>query len=92
MRGDKNLLDEAIALAATLILLLQLHELEVTEWLEDAGEIVLSDREMDVTDVEAMERDAVGLGGRALGVTSKAILLCFGVLRDDRDAEELLAS
>ena len=82
-----NILNEAVALGASLLFLLQLAELERTERLEDILEILLGDREVDVADVEAVEGNAVGERGDTLRVTGLAILLCFSELRDYRDAE-----
>lgn len=82
-----NLLYEAIALAAALLLLLQLHKLQLAESFEDVPKIILSNREVNVTDVKTVERNAVGLSGVTLGVAGLTILLCFSELCNDRNAE-----
>lgn len=85
MSGD--LLNETIALRATLILLLQLDELQLSEWLENVLEVILGDGEVDVADVEAVERNTVRLGGTTLAGLGDTILFCFSELGNDRNAE-----
>lgn len=89
---ERNILHKAVSLRASLLLLLQLAELELTKRLEDILEVLFRNREVDVADVEAVERDAVREGGDAFGVTGLAVLFCFGELGDDRNAEEFLSS
>ena len=56
------------------------------------AEIVLTERKVNVANIEAVEWDAVGLGRMAVGVTGLTILLCLSELCDDGNTEELLAS
>ena len=82
---------ETIALTATLLFLLQLGELKLTKWLKYILKIVLCDGKVNVANIKAVERDAVGLGGHALGIPSLTILLCFSELRNDRNADQFLS-
>lgn len=86
------LLYETVALGTALrLFFLQLHEFKVAEWLKDLLDVVFGDREVDVANVEAVERDAVGLGCGTFGVAGLAILFCFSELDDDGNAEQFLA-
>lgn len=91
MKQGKNVLNKTVSLATALLFLLKLAEFKRAERLEDVTKVLLANREVNVTHVEAMERDTVREGGNALGVTCLTVLLCFSELRDDRDSEELLA-
>ena len=90
-RVSGYVLHEAIALAAALLFLLELHELELTKRLEDILEVVFGDGEVDVADVETVEWDAVGLSSCRLGGACLTVLLCFRELCDDWNAEQLLS-
>ncbi len=85
------ILNETVTLAASTIILLQLAKLEGAERLEHVPEIVFSDREVNVANVEAVKRYAVGQCSNALGSACLAVLLSFGELGDDGDAEQLLS-
>lgn len=87
----KDLLNEAIAFAATSILLLQLDKLQLTKGREDLLKVFLGDREMNVSNVESVERYAVRLGWGAVSDTSLSVLLGFSQLNDDRNTQELLS-
>ena len=82
-----DLLDETISLAATLLFLLQLAEFERAKRLENSAKVLLCDREVNVSDVEAMERHAIGLSGGWLGVLRLAILFGVGGCCDDGYSE-----
>ena len=47
---------------------------------------------MDVTNVESVERNTVGVAAGSLWVPGLSILLCFGKLGDDRDTKQFLSS
>lgn len=71
-------------------ILLQDHELELAKRRKDCLEVVLSDREVNVADKEAMERDAIGLGRSAARSAGLVVLVGFCVLHDDGNSEEFL--
>jgi hypothetical protein len=87
-----NLLNKSVATAATGIVLLKLDKLEIAKGLKYSLKIVLSDVEMNVSNVEAMERNRVGVSATRLGVPGLAVLLRLSDLNNDGNAEELLAS
>ena len=72
-----------------MLFFLQLNEFELAEGPEDGSEIIFSHREVDIADVKAVVRDAVGLRGTFRA--GLAILLCFGELGNDRNAAQFLA-
>jgi hypothetical protein len=80
-----HLLDEAIAPTTTVVVLLQLHKLELAKGLEDVLKILLSDAEVDVSHVQSVEGDRVGVISRRLRVAHLAILLSLGELDNDGD-------
>jgi hypothetical protein len=85
------LLHEAVAPAATGVILLELDEFELAERLEHSLEVVLCDGEMNVAHIEAVKRNTVGLGRIALvGVTRLTVLLGLGELSNDWNAQQLL--
>lgn len=96
MRLWEYILDKPITLGASRVLLitLQRHLLQFPEREEDVSKIVLSDTEVDVSDIKAMEGSTIGTScGTALtSCAGSAILLCLGKLGDDRDSFEFLAS
>jgi hypothetical protein len=76
---------------------LQSHLLELSERLKDGGEILFCHAEVDVTNVEAVERSGAAIGTIAL-VSSRSrsragcsVLLCLGVLSDDRNTFQFLS-
>lgn len=81
----RNLLNKTVALRAPGLFLLQLDELQLTERCKDGSQVLFRDREVDVSDIETVEGNAVGLGWLALGVASLAVLLCFSELRNNGD-------
>lgn len=87
----RHLLYKPVALAPThVLLLLKLHKLQLAERLEHVLEVVLRDGEVDVANVEAVERHTVRLGGAALGA-GLTVLLGLGGLDDDGLPKELLS-
>lgn len=79
------LLDKAITTAATGIILLELDKLQLAKWLEDVLKILLSDAEVDVANIQAVEGDRVGVASSAARLADLTILLSLGELDDDGD-------
>lgn len=79
------LLHESIATAASCVVLLELNELEFAEWLEDILKILLSDAEVNIANVQTVERDRVGVATGAARLADLSILLSFGKLDDNRN-------
>lgn len=79
------LLHESIATAASRIVLLKLDKLEFAEWLEDILKILLSDAEVNIANVQTVERDRVGVTAGAAGLADLSILLSLGELHDNRN-------
>jgi hypothetical protein len=80
------ILDKAVASAAAVLLLLELDELELAERLEDSLQILLSDVVVNVSDVEAVEGDRVGVRASSAFLSADlAILFGLGDLDDDRN-------
>ncbi len=82
--GEGHVLDKAIASTATVVILLELHKLQLTKGLKDVLEIRLCDAEMDVAHVQPVEGDRVGVAG-GFRVADLAVLLSFGGLDNDGD-------
>jgi hypothetical protein len=64
MGNGEDVLDKTVASAATAVVLLELHEFELTKGLKNVLEVCFRDTKMDVADIEPMERDRVGVTGR----------------------------
>lgn len=84
-QNGRNLLHETVPSTATIVILLELDELELAERLEDILEVLFGDAEVDVADVEAVERNRVGMVPGPLRAAYLTILLRFGELDYDRD-------
>lgn len=82
---DSDLLNKPIASASAVVVLLELDEFELAKGLENILEILLGDTEMDVANVETVERNGIGVGARAVCSAYLAILLSLGKLDDDRN-------
>lgn len=80
-----NLLYKSIAAAAAIIVLLKLNKLKLAKWLENILEVLLRDTKVNIADIEAVERNGVGVGARAVCRANLAILLSFGKLNNDRN-------
>lgn len=79
-------LDKAVASAAAVLLLLELDELELAKRLKDSLQILLSDVVVNVSDIEAVEGDRVGVRAAiAFLGANLAVLFGLGDLNDDRD-------
>jgi hypothetical protein len=91
-RWGECLLDEAVAAAAALLLFLELDEFQFAKRLEDFIQVVLSDGEMDVADIETMEGNTGLLLSSTLGGARLPVLFGFRVLGNDWNAEEFLTS
>lgn len=78
-------LHEAITTATPLLILLELHKLELAKRLEHGLQVVLRHVEVDIADVEAVEGDRVGVAAGTLRGAHLAVLLGLGELDDDRD-------
>lgn len=80
-----DLLNKAVATAATSIVLLELDKLKLAKGLEHVLKILLSDTEVDIANVQTVEGDRVGVTPRAARLADLAILLSFSELDDDGD-------
>lgn len=80
-----NILYESVTTAPTVVVLLELDELELAEWLEDILQILLGNAEVDVSHVETVERNRVGVVSSGLRGAHLAVLLSLGKLDDDRN-------
>lgn len=78
-------LDEAVATAATGIILLELNKLKFAKGLEDVLKILLSDAEVDIANVQTVEGDRVGVVSGAARLADLTVLLSFGELDNDGD-------
>ena len=77
-----NLLDKAIATASVGIVLLKLDKLELSERFENSLQILFGDIKMNVSDVQTMERNMVGVRATRFGVAGLAVLFSFGELNN----------
>ena len=80
-----DVLYKPVAAAAAIVVLLELDELEFAKRFEHVLEILLGDTKVDVSHVETVEGNRVGIGVAALGVANLTVLLRFGELHYDRD-------
>ncbi len=78
-----NLLDESIAAAAAVVILLQLYKLKLAKRLEHILQVCLCDAEMNVAYIEAVEGDRIRVVARGFRSANLAILLSLGQLDDD---------
>ena len=74
-----------ISTTATVVVFLQLHKFELAERFKYVLQVLLRDTKVNVSYIEAVEGDGVGVGTRALGVADLAVLLSFGKLDNDRN-------
>lgn len=81
---EQYVLYKSIATAAPGIVFLKLDELEFAERLEDVLQVLFSDAEVDISDVEAVEGNRVAVA-RAIGAADLAVLLSFRELDDNRN-------
>lgn len=77
----RNILHKTVAPAATSLILLELDKLELTKRFEDILEIIFSDTEMNVTNVQPVKRRGSGMA--RIRVSGLTILLGFSQLRND---------
>jgi hypothetical protein len=84
-RASEYLLHKAIALGTPTILwlLLQCYLLQLAERTEDGGQIGFRHTEMDVADIQAMERGTISYRSVRLGCAGGAVLLSFSQLDND---------
>jgi hypothetical protein len=68
-----------------------LNKFKLSEWLKDILQILFSDAEVNVSNVEAMKRDRVMIATLSLGIAGLTILLCLSELCDNGDPKELLS-
>lgn len=85
MSALADLLNEAIATASVVLILLQLDKLQLAKGFEHGLQILFSDVEMDVTNVEAVEGNGVRMGPRGFGVAGLSVLFGLCHLNNDRD-------
>lgn len=84
MREVGYVLHKAIAAATPLVVLLELHKLELAEGLEYRLQVLLGNVEVDVANVETVEGDRIGVTA-TLSCAYLAVLLGLGELYDDGD-------
>lgn len=82
--ASDNVLNKSVTSTATIVILLQLHKLELTEGLEDVLKVGLGDAEVDVAHIQPVEGNRIGMTGR-FRVADLAVLLGLGGLDNDRD-------
>ena len=75
-----------------MIVLLELDIFKFTKWFENGLQVLLSDVEVDVADIEAVKRDGIGVATRRFGVASLSILLSLCELHNDRNTCQWLSS
>jgi hypothetical protein len=90
-KRESHILYETITSASASFFLLELNEFKLAKWFEDILQICFSDAEVDVTNIEAMERHRAMIGSSGFWVAGLTILLCFSELGDDGDSKKLLA-
>ena len=80
-------LNKPIASAAASLVLLQLNKFELAKRFEDVLQVTLGDAEMDIANVQTVERNGAGVVmGRAFASSSLTILLGLRQLGNDRNA------
>jgi hypothetical protein len=80
-----DLLYESIAATASVVVFLELNEFKLTKRLENVLKILLGDAEVDVSNIQPVERDRVGVGAGAVCSSDLSILLSLCKLDDDRN-------
>lgn len=78
-----NLLHKAIATASVHVVFLELDKLQLAKGLENGLQVLFGDIKVNVSDVQAMEWNMIGVGAARLGVARLAVLLSLGELNDD---------
>jgi hypothetical protein len=86
------LLHKPVASAPTSLFFLQLNKLELAERLKHILKIAFSNAEMDIAYIKTVEGNGVVIATGGFRVSCLSILFCFSKLRDDGDAQKLLAS
>lgn len=81
-KKKKNILDETVASATAILILLQLYKLELSKGFKDVLEVCFSDTEVDVAHIESVEGDRIWVT-RRFRMTRLAVLLSLGGLHDD---------
>lgn len=84
--GKKFLLNESITTAASSFVFLKLDKFEFAEWFKDILDIILSDTEMNVTNIQPVKRRRCRLPTASFRVAGQSILLRFGQLSNDRNS------
>lgn len=82
---EEYLLYKPIATAATSIILLELGELKLAKRLKHILKILLSDAEVDVSNVQTVEGDRVWVAAGGTSLTDLSVLLSLGKLYNDWD-------
>lgn len=86
-----NSLYKAVPTAAATVVLLKLNKLKLSKRLKDGLKVLLIDVEVNVTNIQPVERDGVWMWAGCFGVASLTILLGFCNLDNDGDTEEFLS-
>lgn len=88
-----HLLHKTITTATTILVLLQLNLSQFSEWLKDGSKLLFVDAEVDVANIQPVERHTIGIAVASVLVLARlAILLGLGELNNDRNAAKFLAS
>lgn len=91
LNGEVNLLNKSVSTAATIVILLKLDILEFAKRLKDGLQVLFRDVEVDITNIEAVERNGIRVCTRRLGIASLSILLSFSELDDNRNTCQWLS-
>lgn len=83
--ADEYSLYKPVATAATGVILLELDKFEFAKRLEDILKVLLSDAEVDIANVQAVEGDRVGVASSAASLADLTVLLSLGELDDNRN-------
>lgn len=85
--GQLNLLDKAIASAASALIFLELNEIEFAKRLKNILEIGFVDAEVNVSDIQPMERNRIMVSPNiSIRVASLSIFLSLSQLGDNGDS------
>lgn len=90
-RWGQDLLDKTISSTTSSFLLLKLNKLKLTKGFENVLQILFSNAEVDVSNIEAMEGNGVVIASRGLWVAGLSVLLCLSELSNNGDSKKLLS-
>lgn len=82
---EQDLLYETVATAAAVVVFLQLNEFKLAERFKHVLEVLLGNAEVNVANVQAMERYGISVGAGAVRGSDLSVLLSLGKLDNDRN-------